>query len=324
MALIDNIKTYKKMVIEIDEPITDKVIAVQEDAESRYLDVQLFKDGVSFDLTGTKVRICMVKPDGKDVMNDGEITDPNSGRCQFLFTTQMLAACGVLQTQIIVFSESEEQILSTQIFNIYVTKKLLTNETIESTNEYGSLVVLFQDIYEALQIMTAIRNNFGEPGQTAQRIDAETFWQMLEAVYNVNAEALKNASVSEVLDRIGTTSDSGATDTTGTLMGKVNNIMSGANTVKSVQTIYISQEECDKVELVDTTKFAYLEKTISPVNLEKSLIFSNDLRRTTDNIPFAKFKDENTIIVYASTKYNSTSPQLNRVYTAYIQIIEFN
>ena len=83
----------------------------------------------------------------------------------------------------------------------------MTNETIESTNEYGSLVILFQDIYEALQVMTAIKNNFGEPGETAAGISVDTFWKMLEAVYNVNADALKNASVSEVLERIGENGD---------------------------------------------------------------------------------------------------------------------
>lgn len=207
MALLDSIKTYKKMLIEIDEPITDKVIAVQDDAESRYLDVQLFKSGVPIDLTGAKVRIYMDKPDGTKIMNDGEIKDPTSGRCQFKLTTQALAVCGNLRTQIKGFSESEEQILSTQIFDIKVTESLLTNETIESTNEYGSLVILFQDIYEALQIMTAIKNNFGEPGETAGTVPATTFWQMLEAVYNVNADALKNASVSEVLERIGENGD---------------------------------------------------------------------------------------------------------------------
>lgn len=202
MALLDSIKTYKKMLIEIDEPITDKVIAVQEDAESRYLDVQLFKSGVPFDLTGAKVRIYMDKPDGTKIMNDGEIKDPTSGRCQFKLTTQALAACGNLRTQIKGFSETEEQILSTQIFDIKVTESLLTNETIESTNEYGSLVILFQDIYEALQVMTAIKNNFGEPGETAGTVPATTFWQMLEAVYNVNAEALKNVSMSEVIKKL--------------------------------------------------------------------------------------------------------------------------
>lgn len=175
MALIDNINLYKKLVIEVDEPITDIITCVQEDADSRYLDVQLFKSGVSFDLSGTKVRIYMVKPDGTNIMNDGEITDAVSGRCQFLLTTQALAVCGILKTQIKVFSETEEQILSTQIFKIDVTESLLTNKTIESTNEYGSLVILFQDIYEALQVMTAIKNNFGEPGETAQLIPVETF-----------------------------------------------------------------------------------------------------------------------------------------------------
>lgn len=228
MALLDSIKTYKKMLIEIDEPITDKVIAVQEDAESRYLDVQLFKSGVPFDLTGAKVRIYMVKPDGKNIMNDGEITDPTSGRCQFKLTTQALAACGNLRTQIKGFSESEEQILSTQIFDIKVTESLLTNETIKSTNEYGSLVILFQDIYEALQVMTAIKNNFGEPGETAGTVPATTFWQMLEAVYNVNADALKNTSVSEVLKRIGESTDE---STEPTLFGKI----AGIQIIKSVQ-----------------------------------------------------------------------------------------
>lgn len=224
MALIDNINLYKKLVIEVDEPITDIITCVQEDADSRYLDVQLFKSGVSFDLSGTKVRIYMVKPDGTNIMNDGEITDAVSGRCQFLLTTQALAACGILKTQIKVFSETEEQILSTQIFKIDVTESLLTNKTIESTNEYGSLVILFQDIYEALQVMTAIKNNFGEPGETAQTLPATTFWQMLEYLYNVNADALKNASVSEVLKRIGETGDSVGSNKDGSVMGKLNTL----------------------------------------------------------------------------------------------------
>lgn len=218
MALIENIKTYKKMIIEVDQPINDIVAAVQEDANSRYLDIQLFKDGVPFDLTNTKVRIYMVKPDGMYVFNDGEIKDPTSGRCQFLLTTQILAACGEAEVQIKVFSMEETQIVSTQVFKMYITKTLLTNEDIESSNEYGSLVILFQNVYEALQMIKAMLDNFGEPGETAAGISVDTFWKMLEAVYNVNADALKNASVSEVLERIGTSSDSSNTDT---LFGKI-------------------------------------------------------------------------------------------------------
>lgn len=232
MALIENINTYKKMVIEVDQPINDIVTAVQEDANSRYLDIQLFKDGVSFDLTNTKVRIYMIKPDGKHVFHDGEIKDPVSGRCQFLLTTQILAACGEAEVQIKVFSMEETQIVSTQVFKMYITKTLLTNEDIESSNEYGSLVILFQNVYEALQMIKAMLDNFGEPGETAAGISADTFWKMLEAVYNVNADALKNASVSEVLERIGTYED---LYTKPTLFGHQNKLERDIGFVKSAE-----------------------------------------------------------------------------------------
>lgn len=200
-------KTYTKLNIEIDQPITDKIVAVQEDARSRYLDVQLYDDGIYVDLTGQKVRIYMIKPDGTHIMNDGEVTDPTSGRCQFELTTQALAACGVLETQIKVFTEEETEVLSTQVFRIFVTKTLLTNETIESTNEYGSLVILFQNVYEALVLMGEMVENFGKPGEVAAGIPVETFWGMLEELYSINKNMLENSSVAEVLKRIGNYTD---------------------------------------------------------------------------------------------------------------------
>lgn len=200
-------KTYTKLNIEIDQPITDKIVAVQEDARSRYLDVQLYDDGMYVDLTGQKVRIYMFKPDGTRIMNDGEVTDPTSGRCQFELTTQALAACGVLETQIKVFTEEETEVLSTQVFRIFVTKTLLTNETIESTNEYGSLVILFQNVYEALVLMGEMVENFGKPGEVAAGIPVETFWGMLEELYSINKNMLENSSVAEVLKRIGNYTD---------------------------------------------------------------------------------------------------------------------
>lgn len=247
MALIDNIKTYKKIVIEIDEPIIDKVIAVQEDAESRYLDVQLFKDGVSFDLTGTKVRICMIKPDGKDVMNDGEITDPVTGRCQFLFTTQMLAACGVLQTQIIVFSETEEQIISTQIFNIYVTKKLLTNETIESTNEYGSLVILFQNIYEALYMLDVTNDLLSEMLKRLQTNSEET----------IRMKALK-------IDM--------TVDSDGTFGARIE----GKKTIKRIYTV----TGPGKVNCISTSDYIDVDGNVYTRTSGKSLYFSGSMGAT--------------------------------------------
>lgn len=282
MALIDNINLYKKLVIEVDEPITDIITCVQEDADSRYLDVQLFKSGVSFDLSGTKVRIYMVKPDGTNIMNDGKITDAVSGRCQFLLTTQALAACGILKTQIKVFSETEEQILSTQIFKIDVTESLLTNKTIESTNEYGSLVILFQDIYEALQVMTAIKNNFGEPGETAQLIPVETFWQMLEAVYNVNAEALKNVSMSEVVKKLGKieTYSGRIRDVQGRIFAAV---MEGSETPLKAETQTSESYSPISYNMLQDNEFIYFFEASRIVKINKQ-----NMQQSAVNSSFAK------------------------------------
>lgn len=284
MALIENIKTYKKMIIEVDQPINDIVAAVQEDANSRYLDIQLFKDGVPFDLTNTKVRIYMVKPDGMYVFNDGEIKDPTSGRCQFLLTTQILAACGEAEVQIKVFSMEETQIVSTQVFKMYITKTLLTNEDIESSNEYGSLVILFQNVYEALQMIKAMLDNFGEPGETAAGISVDTFWKMLEAVYNVNADALKNASVSEVLERIG---ENGDTIEDETLFG-----FSG----------YIKE---DVQNIIEQNKI----KVLMPTDTLRHTIINSEIFSEGDYVflGYVRFPHDGFIKVKASTKVTRES-----------------
>lgn len=232
-------QTYNKLNIEINQKVTDIITAVQDDANSRYLDVQLFDNGTPINLTGQEVRIYLQKPDGTNIWNDGEVTSATEGRCQFLLTTQTLAVCGVLETQISIWQNNEE-ILSTEVFKIFVTKSLRSSGSIESSNEYGSLVILFQNIYEALDLMTEMVQSFGTAGAVAQGIPVTTFWQMLEAVYTVNAEALANASVSEVLNRMGLTNDSGATATTGTLMGKVNELIDQSQILGKLVDNYIN------------------------------------------------------------------------------------
>lgn len=220
--------TYNKMLLDINEKPNDIITAVQNDTNSRYLDVLLYDNGTPIDLTGCEVKIFMKKPEnGGEIWNDGVITEVENGRCEFLLTTEALAKMGHLQVQISIWKKNTE-ILSSQIFEIIVTKSLLGESSVESSNEYGTLVVLFQNLYEALTAMEIMVENFGLPGETAKEVPAATFWQMLEAVYTVNAEALKNASVSEVLTRLGLTDDSGGTAITGTVMAKLNAIFTYA------------------------------------------------------------------------------------------------
>lgn len=313
-------KTYNKLNIEINQKVTDIITAVQDDTNSRYLDVQLFDNGTPINLTGQEVRIFLKKPDGTNIWNDGEVTNATEGRCQFLLTTQTLAVCGVLETQISIWQNNEE-ILSTEVFKIFVTKSLRSSGSIESSNEYGSLVILFQNIYEALDLMTEMVQSFGTAGAVAQGIPATTFWQMLEAVYTVNAEALANASVSEVLNRMGLTNDSGATATTGTLMGKVNKLIANPQGVKSRQEIVIGKQECSSKDASFLDQY-YYDFSISPVNLDKSFIIANssfELSHSYDYPACARFIDSSTIRVYVTY---ASSPA-RTIVAVYVQIIEF-
>ena len=316
-------KTYNKLNIEINQKVTDIITAVQDDTNSRYLDVQLFDNGTPINLTGQEVRIFLKKPDGTNIWNNGEVTNATEGRCQFLLTTQTLAVCGVLETQISIWQNNEE-ILSTEIFKIFVTKSLRSSGSIESSNEYGSLVILFQNIYEALDLMTEMVQSFGTAGEVAQGIPATTFWQMLEAVYSVNVEALANASVSEVLNRMGLTNDSGATATTGTLMGKVNELLN-RRIVKSRQELVIGKQQAslrdDSFNTDTSVNGYYVDYTIENVNTDKSIIIANTAAGVDEGytyFPCARFIDPNTIRVYATMFKNSAY-----VLGMYIQIIEF-
>lgn len=77
-------QVFNKMKIEVKREIVDIITAKQNDTNSRYLDVYLYDDGTPLDLTGQEVRIYMKKPDGKEIFNDGEITEPKMDGVNFI------------------------------------------------------------------------------------------------------------------------------------------------------------------------------------------------------------------------------------------------
>lgn len=263
-------ETYNKLLVDVNAEVVDIITAVQDDTNSRYLDVVLYNNGVPIDLTGHEVRIYLRKPEtNQEVWNDGEITDATNGRCQFLMTTQALAEIGYLKAQISIWKDNTE-ILSTQIFNILVTESLRTTGSIESSNEYGALVVIFQNFYQAMDLMTTMVHNVGTPGELAEKYGLETMWQAWEymsdyiSVYLTNLinQALANASVQGVLDILGLTGDTGGSTTAGTTMAKLNAILSRSpSAVKSIQhgTIaFTAKTTTQTITAVDVTRSVVL------------------------------------------------------------------
>lgn len=176
-------KTYSRLNIDVNGNILSCVTGVQLDLESRYLDVSLFSNSTAIDLTGQTVRMLVKKPpesggDGTISYIQGEITDAVNGRCQFELTNQILAVVGAVTMQIEIWNGTS--VLSTHQFNFYVLPTLRNDEEIESTNEYGALVVLFQEIQNALDLMKKMTDSFGLPGQKAEEFGVSTFWGMME------------------------------------------------------------------------------------------------------------------------------------------------
>lgn len=186
-------QNYQKLNIEINEPILSIVTAVQNDTESRFLDVQLFDGGVPIDLTGHIVRI---KADSDprsnanppvNTFDDGTILDAETGRCVFALTTDMLAQTGALNAQISVWN-GESQVLSTQSFVIYVHPSQLNEEQTTSRNEYGVLVVLFSEIQNALEDLHNISESIGTPSQESIEAGLDTFWKVNEKSISLTQE----------------------------------------------------------------------------------------------------------------------------------------
>lgn len=198
-------QVYNKMRINVNEQITDIVTAKQNDANSRFLDVYLYDAGKPIDLTGNEVRIYMRKPDKTEIFNNGEITDATAGRCQFELTSQALAAYGVLFAEISIWKDNVE-ILTTQTFHIFIAESIRDDASIESSNEYGALVVLFQNLYEAWDLMQDMTSNFGTPGEVAAENNVTTFWQGIEKMITLfNNQAAANSPIKSIQRGVTTT-----------------------------------------------------------------------------------------------------------------------
>lgn len=175
-------KTYNRLEIDVNKkPNSIGIRPVQHDTKSRYLDVCLYENGVPINLTGEQVRITFRKADGSTFFNQGEVTDATAGRCQFALTNEILSEAKAVEAQISVWNAGGE-VLSTQVFEIYVSAAIPWTDAVESENEYGVLVVLFQEIQDALDTMHKIATTFGEPGDKAAEYGVDTFWGILETL----------------------------------------------------------------------------------------------------------------------------------------------
>lgn len=311
MAQIQNI-----MKIDFSEPIASKITAKQNDANSRFLTVHLYNNGTPLDITGHKVRIYMRKPDGKEIFNDGEITSAAYGQCKFELTSQALGAVGVLNCEISLYKDNT-QILTTETFHVFVSENLRAAGSVESSNEYGALEVLYADLTNSLELMQYMVDEFGTAGSVASSAGANTFWAMLEALYTINDNALKNASVSEVLDRIGANTNDNAT----TLFGLLKNSTYGLKALNNKSSIKSVQRGIITIAANATSGTA----TISSVNTSKAVVLYGGSRYgdTEGTAGYSGFWDARLVLKSATQVEATISYKSNYTVSVPYQVLEF-
>ena len=191
-------------------------------------------------------------------------------------------------------------------------------------NIQGQVTTQGQEITELQQTTTT-------QGQSISTLQSE-----VSAINTALDSVAQESSVQDIIDSIGATADTGGSATAGTLMAKMNNMLSNAGAVKSRQEIvikgqYASLQDPDfynkqtgtyeQPNKTTDTEAYYADFNISTVDTNKVLIIANTDVIIDDGdsfFPCARLIDANTIRVYQTRYYN-----YNYITGVYVQIIEF-
>ena len=271
-------ETYKMLTIDVNEPIPEIVVAVQEDIKSRYLDVTLVDEGVPIDLTAKRVHFSSARADEVSFYKTGVMTNAKKGRCQFELTRGELKAANTLYGQIEVWTSDNEKVLTTHIITIDVVESLRVQGNIESSNEYGALVVLYQNMYEIKYDLTQAQKTITETLDTLRQIyegqdqlytDMQNLYSKQNTLYTGQQNLYTKQNMlydnqrtlytqqsdlynkqQEALLQMGNTNDTGGTTTSGTLNAKANRLLDLVSEVKNqtIENEALWNQKLDKTE----------------------------------------------------------------------------
>jgi len=172
---------------------TDYFEVVQGDLNSNVLNIALV-DGLNpYNLTGTNVEIVFSKPDGTTVQQtDIAVLNAIEGKIQCVLKTNTIAAPGKVIAEVRVL-EGETLLTSTR-FEFYVRKSLITDETIESTNEFPILTQLINTTNDLIDQVEQIEKQV--PEQVVTDLNAVS---VLANQLQTDLAAHKAESVSQII-----------------------------------------------------------------------------------------------------------------------------
>lgn len=217
-----------------------------------------------------------------------------------------------MSVEIVIFKDNTE-ILSTLPFTIHVVKSLMSDNTVESSNEYGALVVLYQNLYEAYALMTEMVEKIGTPGEKAQELNLNTMfqvWDWLVEYMEENSTANVVNTVNGIDSKIGTSGTTGST----TLFGLL-----GRGMVKSVQSGFVAKNTLLTEQDTEFDNSYYMDFTVSVINTKKSLLIVSSTLNNDDEPAIGRIINNTTVRIYANTGGSSH----NYIRRVIWQVIEF-
>ena len=124
--------------------INSKAVFNQRDTRTAMLLCGLKMDDEPVDLTGCTISAEILKPDGKTVIQKGQVVNATEGTVAIGLTEQCLSSIGEVSCEIVV--QYGSQILYSPKIVYVVVDNLFETTEIESTNEFPILNILIRDV----------------------------------------------------------------------------------------------------------------------------------------------------------------------------------
>ncbi|MGE6717823.1 BppU family phage baseplate upper protein, partial [Peribacillus frigoritolerans] len=192
-------KNFPVIVDTVQKSKLNNIVVNSNDLKTFKLTITINQFNKHIDLTGATVRIAIVKPDNKTVFQDCTITDPITGLCEVVLDTQAFIIAGVYIAEVMIYFGTDT-VAVTGRFSYSVSKGILDNSTVESTNDWQAIN---QAIDAAEGILIDLREN-GTGIDVQARSELETVTTQLadkatQAQFRNSEHYIPKASISPKL-----------------------------------------------------------------------------------------------------------------------------
>lgn len=157
----------KTVYIDRDELIEIK--AIEHDVKTRFIDFKFIAANKILDISHCIVRVYALTKNGKEIFNNLTIVDGLKGIARLELTDALLIP-GTTEYMLKIYDE-HGGILSSNIFNLIVSKDLMTDNAIEGTNEYTALDEALKTVGELNSMKVNIEKNATNIDKITEKLD---------------------------------------------------------------------------------------------------------------------------------------------------------